>query len=65
MSHPKTLVVWGPSRTGKTAWARSLGHHSYMNSTWNQDAIDEGCKYIIFDDIPFDTFRTWKGFLGA
>lgn len=22
---PKTLVLWGPSRTGKTAWARSLG----------------------------------------
>ena len=21
---PKTLVVWGPSRTGKTSWARSL-----------------------------------------
>src|SRR5258708_35838447 len=21
---PKTLVIWGPSRTGKTSWARSL-----------------------------------------
>ena len=24
---PKTLVLVGPSRIGKTAWARSLGHH--------------------------------------
>jgi hypothetical protein len=24
MDHPKSLVVWGPTRTGKTSWARSL-----------------------------------------
>ena len=23
-NRPKTLVIWGPSRTGKTSWARSL-----------------------------------------
>jgi len=23
---PKTLVLWGPSRTGKTQWARALNH---------------------------------------
>ncbi|KAF8260942.1 hypothetical protein EI94DRAFT_1893735 [Lactarius quietus] len=28
---PKTLILWGPSRTAKTSWARSLGSHCYMN----------------------------------
>lgn len=27
---PKTLVVWGPSRTGKTQWARSLGEFFHV-----------------------------------
>ena len=57
-------MVWGPSRTGKTAWARSLGTHTYMNTYWAQDELDEGAQYIIFDDIPFETFRSYKAFLG-
>ena len=24
---PKALILWGPTRTGKTQWARSLGKH--------------------------------------
>jgi len=49
---------------GKTAWARSLGVHTYMNTYWSQNNLDEGCQYVVFDDIPFDTFKSYKAFLG-
>jgi hypothetical protein len=26
-SRPKALILWGPTRTGKTQWAQSLGKH--------------------------------------
>jgi hypothetical protein len=61
---PKTLVVWGPSRTGKTSWARSLGPHSYLNSAWNMEDLDQDKDYIIFNDVDFESFRTWQAFLG-
>ncbi|KAI0278674.1 hypothetical protein BC826DRAFT_882638, partial [Russula brevipes] len=64
-NRPKSLVIWGPSRTGKTSWARSLGHHSYMSTMWNIDEIDETAQYLVLDDINFDTFPTWQAFLGA
>jgi len=35
-----------------------------MNTYWAQDELDEGAQYIIFDDIPFETFRSYKAFLG-
>ncbi|KAI5980475.1 hypothetical protein F5J12DRAFT_789200 [Pisolithus orientalis] len=38
---PKTLCVWGPSRTGKTEWARSLGPHIYMNGQLNAAKLFE------------------------
>ena len=30
-NRPKTLILWGPSRTGKTEWARSLGKQEHSN----------------------------------
>ncbi|KAI9448725.1 hypothetical protein F5148DRAFT_1153368 [Russula earlei] len=62
---PKCLVVWGPSRTGKTSWARSLGNHVYLNSAWSAAEVDEDKDYIIFDDIPFENFFNWQAFMGA
>ena len=38
--------------------------HTYMNTYWSQDELDEGCLYVIFDDISFETFRSYKAFLG-
>jgi hypothetical protein len=57
-------VVWGPSRTGKTSWARSLGEHCYLGCAWNVEELDEGKEYIIFDDIPFESFYNWQAFMG-
>lgn len=63
---PKTLVLIGPSRTGKTMWARSLGDHNYFNGTWNWREFDENKSYTIFDDVDFKFFGPyWKQFFGA
>lgn len=61
---PKTLVVWGPSRTGKTSWARSLGSHCYLNNAWSVEQVDPSKDYIIFDDVSFEHFTSWQPFLG-
>ena len=61
---PKTLVVWGPSRTGKTNWARSLGRHTYLGFAWSLKEVDQSCDYIVIDDIDMSNFRLWQPFLG-
>lgn len=61
---PKTLVVWGPSRTGKTNWARSLGNHSYLGYTWNVKKVNEASDYIVIDDVDMTNFSHWQPFLG-
>lgn len=58
----------GPSRTGKTRWARSLGSHLYFCGLYS---YKEACKadtadYAIFDDIQggikfFHGFKNWLG----
>jgi len=35
-----------------------------MNTYWAQDELDEGAQYVVFDDIPFETFQSYKAFLG-
>lgn len=69
---PYSLILIGPSRTGKTEWARSIGRHMYFNNYFNLDLWDEEALYAIFDDmdcdpdIPFEKcFRSWKAFFGA
>jgi hypothetical protein len=63
---PKALILWGPTRTGKTQWARSLGHHSYMGTMYNLDGLDEGSDFIIFDDCDPDHLRSqYKAWIGA
>ncbi|GAB4857117.1 hypothetical protein Ancab_015028 [Ancistrocladus abbreviatus] len=31
VDRPQSLIIEGPSRVGKTAWARSLGKHNYLS----------------------------------
>lgn len=53
----KTLVLMGPSRIGKTCWARSLGPHVYMNGLYNLDKMREGAtrpdSFVILDDFEW------------
>lgn len=58
------LVLYGPSRMGKTAWARSLGRHNYWKGALNINNYDEDADYHIFDDLrkfrDFD-YKSWMG----
>lgn len=63
---PKSLIIIGPSRTGKTAWARSLGRHIYWNGMFNLRSFDNEAKYAIFDDFEdWSRFYNYKQWLGA
>ena len=63
----KSLILWGGTRTGKTLYARSLGHHAYYNLQFNMDDFSNDCKYAVFDDIQggFEYWHSYKGWLGA
>jgi hypothetical protein len=57
--------MFGPTRTGKTILARSLGRHSYFNNTFNLDTFDNDCEYAVFDDISGGLksipYKQWLG----
>ncbi|AJD07519.1 replication-associated protein [Sewage-associated circular DNA virus-36] len=54
---PKTLLLVGPTRLGKSVWAKSLGRYSYMCGMWHSDEFDESAQYLILDDFEFDFFH--------
>lgn len=63
-----SLVVYGPSKMGKTVWARSLGNHIYFCGLYSYaEAIKaEEVDYAVFDDIQggikfFPAFKNWLG----
>jgi hypothetical protein len=62
---PKALIIWGPTRTGKTEWARSLGSHNYFNGLFNIDDFDQNKDFIILDDVNPDFFPNYKAWIGA
>lgn len=49
----KLLVLCGPSRIGKTCWARSLGQHAWVSSQWSLDQYSAKAPYVVFDDVPW------------
>lgn len=66
IDRPKSLILVGPTRCGKTAWARSLGQHMYFNGSFNLDDWDNDAEYAIFDDWEdWTRFFNYKQFLGA
>lgn len=65
---PKSLLLVGPSRTGKTEWARSLGKHIYCNTYLNAREIADKAEkslYIVVDDIPYKSFFALKALIGC
>lgn len=60
---PKCLVLVGPSRLGKTQWARSLGTHMYWRGMTNCTEWNEDAKFVIFDDIKWDFIPQKKSLL--
>ncbi|KAJ1386758.1 hypothetical protein SESBI_40559 [Sesbania bispinosa] len=66
---PKSIIVEGHSRTGKTQWARSLGRHSYLcgHLDFNSKCYSNDAVYNVIDDIGpnYLKMKHWKELLGA
>lgn len=62
---PKSLILWGPTRTGKTCWARSLGSHTHHANTVNMGLHRDDVSYTVFDDITGGIkaidYKAWLG----
>lgn len=63
----RSLVLIGPSRLGKTIWARSLRpNHVHHGGLFSLDEHMDGVDYAIFDDIQggieyFPGYKNWLG----
>jgi len=63
----KSLIVVGPTRLGKTMWARSLRQkHAYFGGLFCLDEFEEDVDYAIFDDMQggLEFFHAYKFWLG-
>ncbi|AUT11878.1 replication associated protein [Exomis microphylla associated virus] len=66
---PRSLYICGPSRTGKTQWARSLGRHHYMSGQvldWTNYDVNH-TTYHVIDDIRYQKIQTelFKSLIGC
>jgi len=62
----RSLVLYGPTRTGKTLWARSLSKHAYFGGLFCLDESLNDVNYAIFDDMQgglkfFHAYKFWLG----
>lgn len=59
----KILVLWGPSETGKSALARSWGHHIRFRQNLNSDQFNDHpmVQYAILDDMDWSkvSLKMW------
>lgn len=49
----RCLILIGPTRLGKTAWARSLGRHMFWRGNVAYGEWDDESKYLVIDDVPW------------
>lgn len=62
MSRARCLILIGPSKTGKTSFARSLpGYYNYFDGEWTLDLWKNFASYSIYDNIGWDEFEE-KGY---
>lgn len=69
LGRAKSLVLYGPSRLGKTLWSRSLGNHVYIMGMLSGAVLLRdmpGAQYAVFDDLRggiamFPSFKEWLG----
>lgn len=69
---PRSLILHGGSRLGKTDFARALGAHCHFRGTFNlktlMDVGTDNVDYIIWDDVPWsddalkqERYKNWLG----
>lgn len=63
----RSLVLIGPTRVGKTVWARSLGNHAYFGGLFSIDEDLKNVEYAVFDDMlgGLEYWHSYKFWLGA
>lgn len=59
------MWIIGESRTGKTAWARSLGNHIYWNAMFSLDVWKDNADYLVIDDIEWQYIPCKKAIFGG
>lgn len=61
------MILYGPTRLGKTIWARSLRKHAYFGGLFCLDESLDDVEYAVFDDMQggFGYFHAFKFWLGA
>ncbi|DBA06670.1 TPA_asm: Rep [Welwitschia mirabilis associated geminivirus A] len=64
-TRPKSLILEGPSRTGKTEWARSIGRHNYFCGHIDLGEYDIHAQYNVIDDIQLRYCKYMKELIGA
>ncbi|AAR98597.1 Rep protein [Tomato yellow leaf curl Thailand virus] len=64
---PKSIVIEGDSRTGKTMWARSLGPHNYLcgHLDLSPKAYNNDAWFNVIDDVDPHYLKHFKEFMGA
>jgi hypothetical protein len=62
---PLALFLIGPTRLGKTEWARCLGRHMYFNGMFDLRSWDDDALYAVWDDIEWEHVHNKKAFVGA
>lgn len=69
IDRPMSLIIEGPSRTGKTQWARSLGRHNYISGhlDLNPKSFSNDAEYNVIDDVApkYLERKHWKELIGA
>nr|QBO66557.1 replication associated protein [Papaya leaf crumple virus] len=64
---PKSIVIEGDSRTGKTMWARSLEPHNYLcgHLDLSPKIYSNDAWYNVIDDVNPHYLKHFKEFMGA
>ncbi|AFM38721.1 replication initiator protein [Jacquemontia mosaic Yucatan virus] len=66
---PRSIIIEGDSRTGKTQWARTLGSHNYISGhlDFNSKTYSDDVEYNVIDDVApnYLKMKHWKELIGA
>ncbi|XP_028087439.1 uncharacterized protein LOC114288149 [Camellia sinensis] len=62
---PKSIITEGPSKIGKTCWARSLGPHNNYSGHIDLRNHNDDVFYNVIDDVAPQFLKHWRKFIGA